>query len=97
MTRSGSELSFEFPAEFEKALAELPEGYVSGVFQGRRWSATVRRSADGRRVWLYGEELGGADVVSFNLYVFSDASATLKPCEMQSSKVVDFVLGFERT
>ncbi|WP_198956853.1 hypothetical protein [Ensifer sp. 1H6] len=97
MTQSASELSTAFLVKFEKALAELPEGYVHGIFQGRRWSATVRRSADGKRVWLYGEELGGADVVSFNLYVLSDASAILKPCEMSSSKVIDFVLGFEPT
>ncbi|MBD9489898.1 MULTISPECIES: hypothetical protein [Ensifer] len=87
MTQSASELSSAFLVKFEKALAELPEGYVHGIFQGRRW----------RRVWLYGEELGGADVVSFNLYVLSDARTILRPCEMSSSKVVDFVLGFERT
>ncbi|CAN7556285.1 MULTISPECIES: hypothetical protein [Ensifer] len=97
MTQSASELSSAFLVKFEKALAELPEGYVHGIFQGRRWSATVRRSADWRRVWRYGEELGGADVVSFNLYVLSDARTILRPCEMSSSKVVDFVLGFERT
>ena len=95
MTRSPSELSAAFLVKFEKALAALPEGYVHGIFQGRRWGATINRSADGNRVWLYGEELGGADVVSFNLYVLSGASAILKLCEMSSSKVVDFVLGFE--
>jgi len=81
-------------SEFEHALATLPDGYSEGRFQGRPWGVTVRRSADGKRVWLYGEELGGADVVSFNLYVLSGASLTLKPCEMSSSKVVDFVLDF---
>ncbi len=85
------------PAElsgFEHALAKLPDGYSEGHFQGRPWGATVKRSADGKRIWLYGEELGGTDVVSFNLYVLSAASLTLKPCEMSSSKVIDFVLGF---
>ncbi|ENN84698.1 hypothetical protein RHSP_83231 [Rhizobium freirei PRF 81] len=83
----------EFP-EFEHALARLPDGYIEGRFQGRPWSATVKRSADGKRIWLYGEELGGADIVSFNLYVLAGAKPALKPCEMSSSKVVDFVLGF---
>lgn len=85
------------PAElsgFEHALATLPEGYSEGRFQDRPWGVTVKRSADGKRIWLYGEELGGTDIVSFNLYVLSGASLTLKPCEMSSSKVVDFVLGF---
>ena len=81
-------------SDFEHALAKLPDGYSEGRFQRRPWGVTVKRSADGKRVWLYGEELGGTDVVSFNLYVLSGASFALKPCEMSSSKVVDFVLGF---
>nr|WP_246708007.1 hypothetical protein [Ensifer oleiphilus] len=96
MTGTVSELSPDAHFEFQKALEELPEGYVTGIFQGRTWCATIKRSNDGKRLWLYGEELGGTDVVSFNLYVL-DAMSTLKPCEMSSAKVVDFVLGFERT
>ena len=97
MTPSVPELSSEVLVKFEKALAQLPDGYRQGSFAGRPWGVTVRRSADGRRIWLFGEELGGADVVSFNIYVLSGASTTLKPCEMSSSKVVDFVLGFKPT
>ncbi|WP_183872524.1 hypothetical protein [Rhizobium sp. BK491] len=81
-------------SDFEHALAKLSDGYSEGRFQDRPWGVTVKRSPEGKRVWLYGEELGGTDVVSFNLYVLSGASLTLKPCEMSSSKVVDFVLGF---
>ncbi|MDK4706272.1 hypothetical protein PH562_28775 [Rhizobium sp. CNPSo 4062] len=81
-------------SDFEAALAKLSDGYSEGRFRGRPWGVTVKRSADGKRVWLYGEELGGTDIVSFNLYVLSGASLTLKPCEMSASKVVDFVLGF---
>ncbi len=81
-------------SEFEDALAKLPDGYSEGRFQGRPWGATVKRSADWKRIWLYGEELGGTDIVSFNLYVLSGTGLTLKPCEMSSSKVMDFVLGF---
>lgn len=54
----------------------------------------MERSGDGRRVKLYGEELGGADHVSFNLYV-AGGEARLKPCEMPEAKVVAFVLGYE--
>ena len=97
MTPSVPELSSEVLVKFEKALAQLPDGYRQGSFAGRPWGVTVRRSADGRRIWLFGEELGGADVVSFNFYVLSGASTTLKPCEMSPSKVVDFVLGFKPT
>lgn len=81
-------------SEFERSLARLPDGYSEGRFQGHPWGVTVRRSADGKRIWLYGERLGGTDIVSFNLYVLAGARIALKPCEMSSSKVVDFVLGF---
>ena len=78
---------------FLAALAALPTGYIAGLYQGARWGVTVERSADGRRVKLYGEELGGADHVSFNLY-FAGGQARLKPCEMPEAKVVAFVTGF---
>lgn len=45
-------------ATFEEALAKLPEGYVDGNFGNRSWGVTVKRSEDGKRTWLYGEELG---------------------------------------
>ncbi|NTJ45041.1 hypothetical protein G6L28_20860 [Agrobacterium larrymoorei] len=82
-------------ASFEAALSRLPNGYVDGNFGGRAWGVTVKRSQDGKRIWLYGEELGGTDIVSFNLYRLAGSRPMLKPCEMSSAKVIDFVLGFE--
>lgn len=82
------------PVDFEQALARLPDGTTEGDYQGRRWGATIRRSEDGRRVWLFAEERGGTDIVSFNRYSLADGRFALKPCEMSSEKVVDFVLGF---
>lgn len=80
-------------AGFERALASLPSGFFKAGFLGQTWGVTIRRSDDGRRVWLYAEELGGTDILSFNLYVTSGMRSTLKPCEMSSSKVVEFVKG----
>ncbi len=80
---------------FERALEAFPEGYVEDYFQGRRWRATVKRSDDGRRVWLFAEELGGEEIVSFNLYVVSGGRPALKSCEMSSQKVVHFVIGLQ--
>jgi hypothetical protein len=80
---------------FEDALAKLPDGYVDGYFGNRPWGVTVKRSQDDKRTWLYGEELSGADIVSFNLYRLAGAGSTLKPCEMSSAKAIEFVLGFE--
>nr|WP_246451669.1 hypothetical protein [Rhizobium paranaense] len=81
--------------DFEAALACHPDGYVEGNFRDRRWGSTVTRSLDGRRTWLFAEELGGRDIVSFNIYRLS-GRLTLKPCEMSSSKVIDFLLGFRQ-
>jgi len=81
--------------EFERVLANLPDGYVEGRFRARTWSVTVRRSPDKKRIWLYGSELGGTDIVSFNFYILSTAGPMLMPCEMSSTKVIDFVLEFE--
>lgn len=81
--------------EFGRALAAFPAGYIEGNFHGRRWGSTVKRSDDGRRVWLFAEELGGEEIVSFNLYVVSGGRSALKPCEMSSQKVVSFVIGFQ--
>ncbi|MDI5925190.1 hypothetical protein QBK93_10925 [Rhizobium leguminosarum] len=82
-------------ATFEDALAKLPDGYVDGHFDQRSWGVTVKRSQDGKRIWLYGEELSGTDIVSFNLYRLAGPGSILKPCEMSTAKVIEFVLGFE--
>lgn len=55
----------------------------------------VKRSQDGKRSWLYGQELGGTGIISFNLYRLAGSGPMLKPCEMSSAKVIEFVLGFE--
>ncbi|MEN3149789.1 hypothetical protein ABCW43_21035 [Neorhizobium sp. IRAMC:178] len=82
-------------ATFEDALAKLPDCCVDGYFGNRSWGVTVNRSEDGKRTWLYGEDLGGPDIVSFNLYRLAGSRSILKPCEMSSAKVIEFVLGFE--
>lgn len=82
------------PSAFERALDQLTEGHQEGDFGGRRWGAAIHRSKDGRRVWLFAEELGGREIVSFNLYCTNESGSVLKPCEMSSEKVVEFVLNF---
>ena len=81
-------------AKFDAAFKELPEGYSEGIYDGRRFGVTVRRSKDGRRNSLFARELAGSDLISFNLYRVSSGKASLKPCEMSAEKVVAFVLGF---
>jgi hypothetical protein len=50
--------------------------------------------ADLRRIWLFAEELGGDDIISFNLYGLDDGRHARKSCEMSSEKVVAFVRGY---
>ena len=75
-------------------LERFPDGTSFGRFRGRRYRVHVSRPLE-RIVKLYAEELGGNDVVSFNLYALQDAGETLKPCEMSSAKVIQFVLEFD--
>ncbi|MBY2996211.1 hypothetical protein HF263_28860 [Rhizobium leguminosarum] len=93
MTAGGKTLP-SIQATFEDALAKLPDGYVDGHFGNRPSGVTVKRSEDGKRTWLYGEELSGTNTVSFNLYRLAGPGSILKPCEMSSAKVIEFVLGF---
>ena len=79
---------------FEQALDALPEGYSTGTFEDRRWKATIKRSGDGRRVWLFAEDLAGDDIVSFNFYRLAADRVALKPCEMSTAKVTSFVHGY---
>ena len=81
-------------AKFDAAFKELPEGYSEGIYDGRRFGVTVRRSKDGRRNSLFARELAGSDLISFNLYRVSSGKASLKQCEMSADKVVAFVLSY---
>jgi len=78
---------------FLKALKALPTGYCRGVYNGAAYGIIIERLAGGRQIKLYGEELGGVDHVSFNLYLTSSGKTLLKPCEMPAEKVVAFVKG----
>lgn len=78
--------------EFLKHYHALPLGSFEGLYNNSRYGVTRRQSADGKRGWLYAEELGGADHISLNLYRLA-SGAKLKPCEMPKQKVIDFVLG----
>lgn len=76
-------------------LAALPIGYSAGFFNSIRYGVTIKASPDGKRVWLFGEELGGTDRISFNLYHLRSGEFRLKPCEMPEEKALNFVMGYE--
>ncbi|WP_207417686.1 hypothetical protein [Roseomonas haemaphysalidis] len=79
---------------FLAKLDTLPAGYSEGHYEGQRYGITLSASADGRRRWLYGEELGGTGRVSANLYRLADGRVALRPCEMPEAWVMGFVIGF---
>lgn len=79
---------------FETALSKLATGFSTGRYRGLRYGVTIARSADARRVSLFARELGGNDIVSFNLYRMQSGKDALRPCEMSSAKVVQFVKGY---
>ena len=81
------------PGDLAARLAALPVGTTRGRFEGRSWTLTVKRSPDGRRGWLWGEELGGTARVSGNFYAL-EHGLVLKPCEMPAARVEAFLCGF---
>lgn len=76
--------------DFLNSYNTLPTGSFFGFFKEARYSVTRTLSPDGKRSWLYTEELGGHNHISCNVY-FLDSGARLKPCEMPQGKVIDFV------
>lgn len=77
---------------FMEAFEALPFGAYGGTAHGRRYRITKTQFACARSQKLQAEELGGTDRISFNLYRLSSGDALLKPCEMSTRKVCDFVL-----
>ena len=74
-------------------VERVPEGWTSVTFDGRRYGLSRTTRVAGGSVSLYAEELGGADVVSANLYRTAQGYL-LRPCEMPAAKVLDFLRGW---
>ncbi len=71
-------------------IERFPVGWSQALFGGRRYGVTVSEQVGGRSRKIYAEELGGRDVISANIYLVDDQEV-LRPCEMSSSKVLEFV------
>lgn len=74
----------------------LPEGWSEVTYAGRRYGLTKITHAGGRSLSVYAEQLGGADVISANVYR-TTSGAVLKPCEMPAATVLDFLRGAAAT
>jgi peptide-methionine (S)-S-oxide reductase len=76
--------------ELKALFDRLPVGWSVVEYDGRRYGVTRAIHTRGRSESVYAEALDGSDVVSANLYRV-DGDDLLKPCEMSSEKVVDFL------
>lgn len=79
---------------FAAAFDLIPEGYSTGLYQGRSYGLQKSSHAGGKGQKLYARELAGTDFISLNLYHLASGDL-LKPCEMPEAKVRDFILGVQ--
>lgn len=76
--------------EITALLDRVPEGWTRVEYDGRAYGLSRATRAGGRGVAVLAEELGGDDLVSANVFRTS-AGDLLKPCEMPTAKVLDFL------
>ena len=82
---------------FLLTLSKLKSGYHTGYFDNKQYGVSISRPVKEKVTKLYAEELGGTDIVSFNIFSTKNNGAVLKPCEMSSEKVIEFVLNYKLT
>jgi hypothetical protein len=93
MDPAGAERICRSQVPIDELFRQIPAGWSVMVFGGRRYGVTRTTVAGGRVQKLYAAELGGAAVVSANLY----DGVRLQPCEMPAATVLAFVTGAIRT
>lgn len=81
------------PDDVLHKLQAIPQGTSIGTALAKRYVVTRSAFSGGRALKLVGEELGGTDYVSLNIYLLK-SGARLFPCEMSSDKVIAFVRAY---
>lgn len=76
-------------------IQQIPLGYSEVVYQNKKYSLTRRNFNDGKSIKVFAQELGGKDFISFNWYL-TEKGEQLKPCEMPTQKVLDFLKNYQR-
>ena len=71
-------------------IKKIPEGYSQGIYKYRKYGITKTIFNDGDSVKIYGEELGGTNMISLNYYI-TKHKELIKPCEMTEQKVRHFL------
>ena len=72
----------------------IPVGYSLGRYRERRYGISRQDFNQGRSLKVWAEALDGSDFISFNGYQ-TQREVYLKPCEMSSQKVLDFLAEVE--
>lgn len=75
-------------------IFHIPLGYSEVSYQNRTYGLTRTDFNKGKSLKIFAEELGGNDFISFNYYITSQDDI-LKPCEMPSQKVTDFLKNYK--
>ena len=78
---------------FLKYVQLIPQGYSTVFYRQKKYGVNRNDFNNGKSIKVFAEELGGNDFISLNYYITS-SSERLKPCEMPSEKVIDFLLNF---
>ena len=74
-------------------IQQLPQGYSEVAYRGSRYSVVRTDFNQGKSLKVFAQNLGGTDFISFNYYLTAQ-SQLLKPCEMPTQKVLDFLHGY---
>lgn len=80
------------PAELDKLLSRVPDGWTRQVVNGRSWGVSRVEHVGGRTTTFTAEELGGSAMFSANIWHTSDGPV-LRPCEVPATTVLDFLKG----
>ena len=75
---------------FKNNLQSFPNKSFFALYNNNKYLVTKQTLLNGKLIKLYAVCLKDSDIVSGNYYVFIK-NGLLKPCEMSSKKVIDFV------
>ena len=74
----------------QATIQKIPLGATEISISGKKYLVTRQDFNQGKSTKVFAKELGGNDFISFNFYLTSKGEQ-LKPCEMPTQKVLDFL------
>ena len=81
------------PESLADLVDRVPDGWTLVSYGGRSYGLSRTTHAKGKSISILARELGGADLVSANVYATSKGHR-LHACEMPDQKVLDFLDGW---